>query len=706
MASTPDERKVNTLRLFFFQTSGNNNDAGITGGSGLYAGSQQITDIEAASSNISDAGTFIVQAKVPKGIQPTRPYTVLAVANAPKALYDASDDVFTGYSEERFSKENIYISEDSNDETSPAYDKRPIRSDNLLMSCRSLIDPIVEQTEATLRRVPCRIDVHNRVATYKLVSASVWNAAGMTNIWGETENKETDTHTNRYYGVKADDSQNITSTLYTSGNFVRTPDMKDKVTTCLIIGMSNIDTPEEVLYYRVNLVNDGMQYLKRNTLYQLNITGVKPGGSESEESAITQQKPLLELDQSYWNQDELGTIHSDNEGNILAVGKSGVQFYQKVSSDTINIIAIGKTPGITLQMDDTYLPKGMKATLDRNGTTGSDTYLYTLIVKAEKNEQDRRKGHINLLFGTLEGTIVVTQNGKDEHYLEVYPTTLPLLESTKGATSKEMTVSSSGEWTAQILGNGFAFSNNSNTTSGKDGDKVQVHTVKANTSNRQITSFIVFQLKDAPQVDEELSVIQKPAGSISLNPSYTLIEFSPDGKEIISPKDFNGTFTVTIGAGTFQEWEIDDDRQKEFLIDNRKGTGNGSFTLTASNNISTSDITRTIRVQLKGYKETFQELTVTQKKHSITLTDPEAGTLVPVSGGTRNVIVKATSNWKFKIEENTHKATVQYTTNGILVTFPKEELSTSRPTVRLKVYIDGMEEIYQQITIQQEINAL
>jgi hypothetical protein len=673
--ATAEEKTINTLRLFFFEYSKD--------GSGKFVESCTVKPDELTANN----GNTLLQ--LPSTIQKDNAYVILAVANAPEEIYNLSDNQLKGKSEEAFTSEaQISITLDNKN--------LPIDSKNIAMSDRIVKEKGQRTLDINLERIPARIDITLRANGYMLQSASVWNAAMSSYIWGEKTDLKAD-HSKRFFTISQ--SFNFTSIqgLYALSNRVSKPEQKDEVTTCVVVGLrtaqdtNNDGIPDDfgkLQYYRINIVRDDMQYLKSNKVYHVNILNILSKGDENEEDAMNNPRLLLDVDTNYWNIDENGTIQSNGDDKLIT-GMSRIQFYPAGGTREISVITIGKGE---LRISEAALPAGITATLGSKKEDGNTT-SYSLKITAQESDKEET-GIITLEFNGMKATVKVIQTGKTTHFINVTPKDNIHFEANKDESSEDILIASSDEWEAKIYnGNYFSFDKTKSilSTEGSADDKINIYTTQENTGASANMSFVVFNLKKNPEVTATITLSQTGSGGISLDPGQKEVNFDASGL-INKAKEF------TVSTKEQQEWIItfEGNNDNHFVASPMSGGNDGKFTVSTSINTTTNKLHARLRVALKDMPNSFVVMDLYQAPQYITLSSNKPSTVVPTEGGkTEDIFVTSSGNWEATIETNgaTKPATLSQSKGAsgesFYVTFEANNTPGVYPTATVNVKIKG-----------------
>lgn len=239
-------------------------------------------------------------------------------------------------------------------------DTNRIPSAELPMGAKYIKEANASQVTVELTRTVARFDVFCEADGYELFSASIWNAYTEGFVWEGHFTDYTASRTECFYGVKANSEKEIIGTLYAFENYVPTPEQNDKVSTCLIVGLKNLDT-NNIEYFRTNIntPNDYGQQIERNKAYRTIIKNVLNKGNENERGAYENEKLLLDIDVNEWKVDDSGTILV-NGANVLAMPTSTARLFAQGETREYYVYTIGQgVPVITGE----YLPENIKATL-------------------------------------------------------------------------------------------------------------------------------------------------------------------------------------------------------------------------------------------------------------------------------------------------------------------------------------------------------
>jgi hypothetical protein len=515
---------------------------------------------------------------------------------------------------------------------------------SLLMSATARKELSQDVVSATLMRGVTRFDVQINpdvsVLGYSLAEASVWNVPTVNGIWNPARN-DYGTHTRRFNGIFVEESTGFRGGLYAFENNVTSSAQNDTKTTCLILGIR--DASNVLTYYRVNVnVAGAAQFLQRNHVYNVVVTGIRGPGAATEEEAYTGAVSLLDVSFNSWNMENMGLIMYDGE-NIMAVPTNRITFGAGGGSNPYLVFTYSPDPNLRLTISRSELPAGITANLLGNSLT----------VSAEAST-DAKNGFIELAFGNLRSVIEISQVGYHEEYLilkmlgrdeEMGINDIPEFPSTPvSGMPGNVQVNASGNWIARIHNPGFTFeSGNSAATriEGVPGGTFTVATTGTNTEPIPKYAFIVVMLAENPDISQVLVLSQSGAGRIDLTPEYqTAINFNANGgaigNNVFNANSHGLPITVQI-AGThaaFFRYEI------ENLPD-----GTRNITVLANGiNMSGNIYEATLRMFITGQLITERTIPIRQATHSLTVSTPT--TSVATAGGlSQNIIVTSSVPW-------------------------------------------------------------
>ncbi len=375
-----------------------------------------------------------------------------------------------------------------------------ITADAILMHGRMEKPAGEGQLHMVLGRDLARFDVINEAReNFDLVSVSIWNGYSASSIWerGILDYSNNIERVRRHYQVNNDgnlvllDPNDPTSVdpkelmadvrggLYAFENQVSSPVQDDKVTTALIVGMrERADGPDfdddgqlDVYYYRVNIINDtGVQDLRRNNAYALNIKSVREIGWATEEDAYLGQINGLTYTVNEWNLDTNGLV-VENEHSMLSIPTKKVTIGagNGVDDEIVVELSVGTfttlaTPPRLRVQSQTYRP----ASIGSDGFAefgGSPIYAdfdnNTLVIRAKglDTHETERSGQIVISYDGLEASLTVVQSGFHDKYLNL---TLPdggiqRFPAYSGISSGLISVEATAPWVARLVMSGFSF---------------------------------------------------------------------------------------------------------------------------------------------------------------------------------------------------------------------------------------------------------
>ncbi|MCC8155458.1 MAG: hypothetical protein LIP01_15525 [Tannerellaceae bacterium] len=241
----------------------------------------------AAGASLSSSGTLELTFEEDGLIDESADYKMLLCINMGDYMgfsdIDDLRDMFMGSTESQALKTVLKVSGVTPGSQEQEDNSNSIKKTNLPMSVS--LQKKADESEIFVELVPAVVglDVISEVEGYELVSASVWNAMTTTPILGNSSNSYNAARTERFYGVTAKGSNEITGSLYTFENYVSNPKQDDKETTCLIVGLRNENTGD-IEYFRVNVTGAGNR-LDRNYIYTTTLKSVSDTGAATEREA-------------------------------------------------------------------------------------------------------------------------------------------------------------------------------------------------------------------------------------------------------------------------------------------------------------------------------------------------------------------------------------------------------------------------------------
>lgn len=438
---------------------------------------------------------------------------------------------------------------------------------NIPMSAMAIKAAKETEVRVDLIRMVSRFDVYldSSVTGYQLVSTSIWNAYTEASVWENTGRDYSGERTERYYGVTTE-TNSIVASLYAFENYVESPSQKDKQTTCLIVGLKNLQT-NKIEYFRTNVHPTNMyQSLKRNYVYHTTITGVENEGDSTERGAYENAELKLTLDINGWTVDDYGNIQYEGE-NILAMPTRQINLFSEGETRVYNIFAISPDESLNLEMEVVNLSEGISARLNGKVLSVSATPNQTGIV---------RSGTLRFSFGQITAEISITQEFYEVvDYLNLNLYELPPFTSQGGEMSDLITVSATGDWIAEIYNSGFnTFSFEAGSEKfaieGRDGESFNVYSIKENTKTVSHFSFVVVKLKSNPYISRVILLEQLYKGAEYIWATPSTFDPMPAGGgytpviKVYSSGRFDGTISISgpCSEALFVVPEDDDDEEE------------------------------------------------------------------------------------------------------------------------------------------------
>lgn len=463
-----------------------------------------------------------------------------------------------------------------------------------------------------------------------------------------------------------------------------------------------------------------MQHLKRNNTYRYLIREVLGDGKESESKAYTEGDHLLDGVINGWENEKFGDIVFD-ENNILAVSFASVYFSPQGGTATVDIFTHG--PGEP-EIDASCLPDNIFADLKDK----------KLVITAKKSDKEQ-EGSIDVKFANLKTSILIEQRSEKNEKIQLSHQTIETFPPviTEPDSSQQIKVTATGKWTAQLYNNPYKIVNGNDTVYHFSFDKEnKIHEIKStqtegyttiylhqtNETDNAIYSFVMFSLDDNPAVSQVLLLTQRTA-KVIVSDNY--IVFDQEGK--VSYPKATGEKFYNIGVKAEPGWQIETREGKDFFVCAPFSTD--SLRISAALNETNSMKRAVFRVYAKENKAFYQDITVLQDVHTLSL-DPETGFGAISSGGceTKVITVKGTGNWIAVIQTypEDHPATLvrvdaqteeaekesNKQISGIpgdkfKVRFPKVNTPFIAPTATVTITVDGTS-VRKEIELRQ--NAL
>ena len=652
--SEAGEARVNSLHLLFFEHS--DDETGAFVAHHEIPPSRLVEDGEAI--DLAQGKTLTVRFGNDSPLNKSTSYSILVIANAlnpsdrTKTIWGTPVDdwlsSFDSFTEGDVTRDSRYSRASSS--------ASPFARDNLLMSARIAREAGQPRTRAILSRVVARFDAELRAdLPYKLRSLSIWNAYPETSIWERDDFEYAAMPLQRFYGIETGEKASRGG-LYAFENYVNAPAVNDDRTTCLVIGLED-ESDGHTYYYRQNIcARDCPQQLKRNNVYRVSIQRVNARGAASELEAYRSEEVLLETIINAWNAGQGGEMFYNGE-SALILPASLVSFTSAAETREYRVYARGAGK---LAITGNTLPDGLSATLDDDKLT----------LAAAAGEANPRGGYVELSFGSLRGIINVTQEAAVTRYLRLGATSVPVFAGNVAATSEEIRVNSSGDWTARIYNANypyagdrpaFAFGDATSVDLVKTGASGQGFTVSTTGPNGHIAgsppvaapvvSFLLVQLDDDPTVRKVLMLTQKPAGGFAMGSSQKQLLFDASGrplpgasnKELFAVKtsDPDEAWNATLSgadAGAFQL--LDPTGAAPLALPH---VGDGGFVIKASDNALDKELSAAATVTLGAQSFVIK---LSQARHVLSITPGTLSPLLAAGGTTPDVVVNSSAAGK------------------------------------------------------------
>lgn len=488
------ETTVKNLRLLFFE---HEPDA-----SGRFVKSLSFAD---AAMNWQHNITF------DGDIVESRSYTILAVANAPEGEYNGLTE------RQAINSMKAQVSGVGTDEKNNSSAIDPAA---LIMTARVVRAARQNAVTINLTRAVVRFDVENAVRSeYDLVSASIWGAVTESPLWHDRVIPSAP-RTERFYGITRQSGfDDIERGLYAFGNYVANPQLTDRITTCLILGLKPAGYDlSQTTYYRVNVNHDeSPQNLVRNHVYRIRIEKVVGLGADTEYDAWTKASARLKVSIDGWNSDDGGMIKTDGQNVLIMpvkrVGLDGAGDEREYSIFT-------KGNGI-LTVSKSRLPEGIDVELRGN----------ILSVKASGLPKDlaERRGSVEVSYAGLRGEILFVQSADNSRFLTLNRYEIPDFDPVGRTWIKDkipFTVSASGAWKATIYNlsedgdnPGFSFEKSGapvtvlRSSNNPYGNAFQIYTTGSNPEpDKARHGFMVVSLNNGDDSFDRVVVLTQAAG--------------------------------------------------------------------------------------------------------------------------------------------------------------------------------------------------
>lgn len=433
--------------------------------------------------------------------------------------------------------------------------------------------------DVELTRVVTRFDVFCEAEGYELCSASIWNAYAASFIWEGSFTDFTQPRTERYYGVEVNANKEIVGSLYAFENYVSSPSQKDKVTTCLIIGLKNLGSGK-VEYFRTNVNVSGItgHQLKRNNVYRTVVRSVNNTGDETERGAYENGELLLDIDISNWLVDDSGIIQIEGQ-NVLAIPTSDIRLFSQGDKREYCVYTIGN--GVPV-IESTHLPGHMSASLKLAPGYHENLNFKASILTLEATSGTTDKSenyYVEITFGTMKAPISIIQEGVAGDYVNLSTYELPAFPSQGGEESEEIIITSSDRWSAEIAyGDYFSFSPDvlEKEMYGYSESGFSIYTLQDNPFQETRYCFVKVYLTDKPGVSYIVVLQQEAWDGKYLTVSPKSVPFvlaaggSSDPITIEASGDWSATVTTEGNDAGFNG---------NLLLKTIDGVGNGDFTI-------------------------------------------------------------------------------------------------------------------------------
>jgi hypothetical protein len=639
VAAEPGESDVNSLHLLFFEANGGRNFIE------YYDASPVGEDEYTAPEPLRISDPIKVEFAPTSQLNTSTSYRVLIVANI--ASYVADVDAwlakFQGLTYDKALETALNLATE---------EITAISQNDLLMSAAVHKEANRDVVQATLTRALARFDVNltaqpnffSNGNAYTLENASVWNAAVSTGIWSDDYNDYSQ-HTAKFYDVAVSDEtpNQLKGSLYAFENVSTRPYTNDKSTTALILGINNGTV---TTYYRVNVTtnNIGQQTLNRNTVYTINVINVLGRGAATPEDAYNSAETLLELSIRDWQMEPTGLFMIDDP-YILAIPTNRITFSPDAQTREYRIFTYSPFADTELKMSEN-LPNGITATL-------SGDRLTLTVTESTSNKE----GYIEFTFGTLSAAIAVRQTGQNVQYLDlsVGITGIPAFPITANAAwAGNVTVTSSGSWTATLYNEEFKFirhvsgddENPDMLAIGISGETFSVATAEANGNEEARHGFIIVSLDDNPDVSQVLALTQLGSPKIELIPGHRAVTFASDGTP--NPLGSN-IFEVHTTSGLDWNVQLYGMGAGHFRIDMDKA--NNIVTVFAPPSPQEIDLNAEMHVFIAGMPSVVEIVSLKQLPQVLTLNPISVEPIDPTGGITVPITVTSTLPWAIQIME-------------------------------------------------------
>ncbi|MCD7933692.1 MAG: hypothetical protein LUH15_21445 [Tannerellaceae bacterium] len=646
------EDEVHTLYALFFEPA--------TDGSGIFI---EAINISPESGEYTSGQT--IEMEIPDGssITRTNAYSIFFIANPEYYLdsyggitRDWSTEVFSGKTENQVKQLRIDIQGNTSvPGSSLYYGYKPFHQKNLMMTGSIYKEDGQDMITAELTRIVSRFDIVNKAENYVLETASIWNGFPEQTIGDINFSDFSIDRIKRLYGIDVEDN-GVTGGLYTYENFVAVPEQNDEYSTCLILGIRNTDT-DNLGYYRVNANHSGRpQQLRRNNAYTFTIKSVTGNGDNSEEDAYNSGKNEINVQINDWDVDDQGCIVFDGD-NILALGTNNVVFNKLGGDIEYRVFTSGEG---TLSISDEYIPYGMSYEF-------KDNMVY---IHADPSEVNKG-GYIEFQFGKLKATMYITQTGEIDQMLTLSHNMLPMFGFEDGLVSEEVTVTSSGPWTAKIYNddNAFVFTGTSNIDlTGDDQDKFTITTIDENVDLKPRYAFVHAVLDANPNISAVTIISQNGVNDIILNPEPAQLIFDAEGGQVTASTDY--TITVDTGDDAI-EWAAEIyGTYKQYFTATVNATAKTVTVEAVGRNPETIELSAQLRIYLVDNPAIYKEVDIIQYVHSLSVTPTTVPSVITSGGSSEVFTVTSSADWKAEITSTGNDAYFNSTANLYVITGP------------------------------------
>ena len=677
------------------------------------------------------------------GLDPNTEYRILVVANI-ETMVGIAGDWLDGFVGMTFHQAQAHLLETS--------EASFIHGDQLLMSSTVVRRAGQVMVHAQLVRALVRFDVVMEVPGYELYSVAVWNVPRVTALWNSDHN-DFRYHTEYFSSVSGlptlfPGETEFRGILYSFENSVTNSYQGDEHTTCLILGIrpTTGTNAGRVTYYRVNVNEQGAQLLRRNFVYEIRITGINNLGENTPRDAWSGAQTWLDINVRNWQDGAGSAVMFDGE-DILAVGGNRIDFTGEGGTESITIFTFSPDPTNVLSMvgatttgsiqeligdGNNGLPVGISAEL--SGTTMT-------VIATPTPAGSPRDGHIEVMFGTMRATVIVVQSDRQNLWLnlDVGTMDIPMFPQNNqvnynlglgGGTNlmdvlgRNITVDSSGPWTAVIHNGRFRFGTVSTPTgtpaygnlysriTGVHNDNFSVATIDALLQPENHYAFIIVTLDADPTINRVVVLRQDGNSRIRLfEPTKATLYFTPEGLPerggtyVDVYIDHTHPFATTLSGMASSAFTAS---QPQVRVGGP--TDGMSFITISANGQNTTplDLQATVSAFLTIDPSTHTLIQLRQRAHTISVS-PTAFEPISQQGGTATITVTTTAP-NFSVAPisvtglppgMTHNVTATVSGNQITVNFPQNTNVNVFPLATVRVYVTGMPAVWTEVQIQQ-----